>query len=151
MEHNHHLDPNRYVSYYVDQVGNGLPGYHGTPTMYGSGIGGIFRNLFRMVLPFMKRGLSIAKPHLKSAAKNIVSEVVANAMTRRASPDAEHQEGSGLMMLSRRPKKRPPGIRRRPAPKKQRLTVKRNSVSQRRGKVRRSGPKTTKRILGSIF
>jgi hypothetical protein len=35
-----------------------------------------------MVLPFMKRGLSIAKPHLKSAAKNIVSEVVANAMTR---------------------------------------------------------------------
>lgn len=106
MEHNHHLDPNSYVSYYVDQVGNGLLGYHGSPTMYGSGIGGIFRNLFRMVLPFMKRGLSIAKPHLKSAAKNIVSEVVANAITRRVSPDAEHQEGSGLMMMSRKPKKR---------------------------------------------
>jgi hypothetical protein len=150
MEH-HQLDPNRYVSYYVDQVGNGLPGYHGAPTMYGSGIGGIFRNLFRMVLPFMKRGFSIAKPHLKSAAKNIVSEVVANAMTRRASPEVEHQEGSGLMILSRRPKKRPPGLRRRPAPKKRRLTVKRTSVSQRRGKVRRSVPKQAKRILGSIF
>lgn len=147
MVHNHHLDPNRYVSYYVDQVGNELPGYHGAPTMYGSGIGGIFRNLFRMVLPFMKRGLSIAKPHLKSAAKNIVSEVVANAMTRRASSDPEHQEGSGLMLLSRRLKKRPPGMRRMPALKKRRLTVKRNTVSQRRRKVRRSQPKTAKRTL----
>ena len=150
MDHQH-LDPNRYVSYYVDQVGNGLPGYHGSPTMYGSGIGSIFRNLFRMVLPFMKKGLSIAKPHFKSVDTNIVSEVVANAMTRRASSDAEHQEGSGLMMLSRRPKKRPPGIRCRPAQKKRTLTVKRNSVSQRRGKVRMSEPKTTKRILRSIF
>jgi hypothetical protein len=100
-----------------------------------------------MVLPFMKRGLSIAKPHIKSAAKNIVSEVVANAMTRRASPDVEHQEGSGLMLLSRRPKKRPPGIRRRPAPKKRRLTIKRNSVSQRHGKLKRTGHKNAKRIL----
>ena len=49
MDHQH-LDPNRYVSYYVAQVGNGLPGYHGSPTMYGLGIGGIFHNLFRMVL-----------------------------------------------------------------------------------------------------
>ena len=96
MVHNNHLDPNRYVSHYVDQVGNGLPGYHGTPTMYGLGIGGIFHNLFRMVLLFMKGGLSIAKPHLKSAAKNIVSEVVDNAMTRRASSDPEHQGLSGL-------------------------------------------------------
>ena len=92
----------------------------------------------------MKRGFSIANPHLKSVAKNTVSEVVANAITRRASPDAEHQESSGLMMLSRRPKTRPPGIRHRLASKKGRLTVKRNSVSQRRGTVRRSGPKTTK-------
>ena len=65
----HHLDPNRYVSYYVGQVGNGLPGYHGSPTMYGSEIGSIFRNLFRMVLLLMKRGLSIAKLHLKSPKK----------------------------------------------------------------------------------
>ena len=71
----------------------------------------------------MKRGLSIAKPHLKSAAKNIVSEVVANAMTRRASPDAAHQEGSGLMM-SRIPKKRPLGLRHRPPLKMRRLNVK---------------------------
>ena len=49
MDHKQHLDPYRYVSYYVAEVGNGLPGYYGSPTMYGSGIGAIFRNLFRRV------------------------------------------------------------------------------------------------------
>ncbi len=70
------MDPERYVAYYRNQAGNGLPGYAGGPVMYGSGIGGIFKALFRTALPLLKRGFSIAKPHLKAAARNIASDVV---------------------------------------------------------------------------
>ena len=67
-----------YVDYYRNQAGGGLPGYAGGGVMYGAGLGGLFRGLFRMAIPLLKRGFSIAKPHLKSAAKNIVSDVVSN-------------------------------------------------------------------------
>ncbi|XP_043349901.1 uncharacterized protein F54H12.2-like [Dermochelys coriacea] len=40
-------DPNIYSNYYKAQTGYALPGYHGAPVMYGAGVGGIFRNLFR--------------------------------------------------------------------------------------------------------
>ncbi len=43
--------------------------------MYGGGIGGIFKAFFRTVLPLLKRGFSIVKPHLKTAARNIASDV----------------------------------------------------------------------------
>ncbi len=49
--------------------------------MYGAGIGGIFKALFRTALPLcvhypLKRGFSIAKPHLKAAAKNIAKKYI---------------------------------------------------------------------------
>ena len=62
------VNPQTYIDYYVAQAGNGLPGFQGAPTMYGSGLGGLFRGLFRMAIPFLKKGFSIAKPHLKTAA-----------------------------------------------------------------------------------
>ncbi len=39
------MDPERYVAYYQNQAGNGLPGYAGGGVMYGAGLGGLFRGL----------------------------------------------------------------------------------------------------------
>ncbi len=96
-----------YVSYYQNQAGCGLPGYSGSGVMYGAGLGGLFRGLFRMAVPLLKRGFSFAKPHLKSAAKNIVSDVVSNVLTRSHSDKA--QDGSGLMVMARKRMSKPPG------------------------------------------
>ncbi len=57
------MDPERYVAYYRNQAGNGLPGYAGG-------------------LPLLKRVFSIAKPHLKTAARNIASDIVTSALSR---------------------------------------------------------------------
>lgn len=109
----HTRDPHRFVSYYENQVGGALPGFSGAPVMYGRGIGSIFSKLFRFVAPLMKRGFAIAKPHLKSAAKNIASEVITHAVGKLGDRSAQGvQEGSGSMMvLARRARKRPPGRR----------------------------------------
>ncbi len=50
--------------------------------MYGGGIGGTFKAPFRTALPLLKRGFSIVKPHLKTAARNIASDVVTSALSR---------------------------------------------------------------------
>lgn len=105
------MDPERYVTYYWNQAGNRLPGYAGGPVMYGSGIGGIFRSLFRTALPLLKRGFSIAKPHLKTAARNIASDVVTRALSRSYNDNNNNgQNGNGLMVMSRGSLK-PPGER----------------------------------------
>lgn len=51
------------------------------PTCMGSGLGGLFKGLFRVAVPFIKRGFSIVKPHLKTAAKGIINDTVNNIMT----------------------------------------------------------------------
>ncbi|KAI2645445.1 hypothetical protein H4Q32_028939 [Labeo rohita] len=93
------MDPEQYVTYYQTQAGNGLPGYAGGGVMYGAGFGGMLRKLFRMTIPLLRQGFSIAKPHLKSAAKNILSDVVTNTLTRLFNNN-NAQEGSGLMVMS---------------------------------------------------
>lgn len=67
----HRGEINDYVNYYQNQAGGGLLGYAGGAVMYGSGLGGLFRGLFRMAVPLLKTGFNIAKPHLKMAAKNM--------------------------------------------------------------------------------
>ena len=98
------------MSYYMKQAGGELPGFIGASTQYGNGLGGIFRSLFRMALPLLKSGFSLAKPHLKTAATNIAGDVVSN-ITRNTL--LKQQDGSGLVVYSRRPLKRPPSRRRR--------------------------------------
>ena len=62
----HTMDPERYAAYYQNQAGGIMPGYTGSPAMYGAGFGGTFRNVFRMARPFFKRGFSTAKQPLKT-------------------------------------------------------------------------------------
>lgn len=132
-----HPDLYRFVSYYEDQVGSGLPGFHGAPMMYGRGLGSIFSKLFRFVTPMVKKGFTIAKPHLQNAAKNIASDVVSRVVRRVRGSEEENQEGSGLMLLARRAGKRPPG-RRVAAHKKRKSTANSNSVQRRRSRGRKA-------------
>ena len=105
-----HHDPHRFVTYYESQVGGTLPGFYGAPVMYGRGIGSIFSKLFRFVSPLLKTGFAVAKPHLKTAASNIAADAVKRVMGKLTEPG--NQDGSGgIMILSRRARRRPPGDR----------------------------------------
>ncbi len=141
------MDPERYVAYYRSQAGNGLPGYAGGPVMYGAGIGGIFKALFRTALPLLKRGFSIVKPHLKTAARNIATDVVTSALSRSYNDtNNDGQNGNRLMVMSRGSFK-PPGARicrGSGRVKKTKRTSKRRTVAKR---SQRSRTKRLKKIL----
>ena len=140
-------DDGRYLSYYMNQAGGELPGFIGTSTQYGQGLGGIFRNLFRMAVPLLKRGFSLAKPHLKTAATNIVGDVVSNITRNTLS---RKQEGNGLMVYTQRPLKRPPtGCgRSRRVTKKHKTPAKKRRVSKSpRGNTGNRAPIKRARIL----
>lgn len=100
------MDPQRFVPYYINQAGNGLPGFVGAPVVYGRGLGSMLSRAFRFVMPFLKRGVNLAKPHLKTAAKGIASDVVGAVTSRLVKGQEPVQEGSGLLQLSRRSRKR---------------------------------------------
>ncbi len=147
------MDPDRYVAYYQNQAGNGLPGYAGGGVMYGAGLGGLFRSLFRMAVPLLKRGFSIARPHLKSAAKNILSDVVSNTLTHSFNNN-NAQGGSGLMVMSRKRTSRPPETRRSgQTRKKRKRTPKKTSVIKRKRKetAKRATTAKSKRSVKTIF
>lgn len=111
--------------------------------MYGRGIGSIFARLFRFVSPLVKKGFSMAKPHLKTAANSIASDVMKHAAGKlTAHTRGETQEGSGgLMVLARRKRRRPPGQRLLPRSgfKKGSVSKRKKSVGGRGGKRRKSG------------
>ncbi len=100
------MDHQRFVSYYTSQAGHGLPGFQGAPVQYGRGIGSVLSRAFRFILPFIKRGATLAKPHLSTAAKGIASDVVSAVTTRLMKGSESKQEGSGILRLSRRKRKR---------------------------------------------
>ena len=136
-------DDGRYMHYYMNQAGGELPGFIGSSTQYGHGLGGIFRNLFRMAVPLLKKGFNIAKPHLKTAASGFIGDVVTNVRNAVAS----RQQGNGLMVYRRKALKRaPPGCGRnrivnkkhKNTTKKRRIVKKKASVSRRRAPNRRS-------------
>lgn len=112
MRNSHYThDDGRYMAYYMNQAGGELPGFIGSQTQYGNGLGGIFRGLLRMALPLLKRGFSLAKPHLKTAATNIIGDVVSNIAKgpfSGAQQQPEQQQGHGMLIHTRRALKRPP-------------------------------------------
>lgn len=131
-------DPHRFVHYYHNQVGGTLPGFYGAPVMYGRGIGAVFSRLFRFVSPLVKSGFALAKPHLKRAAANIATDVLGKAMNK-ISGSKEGQEGSGIMVLSRRARTRPPGERAHNLQIRRALKRKKSN-GRRKAKARNSVP-----------
>ena len=110
-------------------------------------------------MPLLRKGIGIAKPHLKTAAKNIVSDVVSNVIRPRHQEN--NQEGSGLHVVQRRAIYRPPGARRRVKHRRvktHRVKVKKYNAKPKKGSVlkrrasrqqRRSRPAKKRRL--SIF
>lgn len=130
-------DPTIYRNYYKAQAGYALPGYHGAPVMYGAGVGGIFRSLFRKAVPLLRRGLEIIKPHVKTAAQNIAKDVVGHvsrAVLEKVGNTAS-QEGAGLMYIKRRKRKRNTSYPRRTGPPK---PFKRRALTRRASHKRKS-------------
>ncbi len=141
-----------YVDYYRNQADGGLPGYAGGAVMYGAGLGGLFRGLFRLAVPLLKRGFSIAKPHLKSAAKNIATDVISNVMSRSYNDNSKAQDGSGLMVMARKRTSKPPGIRRRGQTiKKTKRSPKKVSDTRRKRKKTAKRRVAVKRSVKTIF
>lgn len=130
-------DDARYMTYYMNQAGGELPGFIGSSTQYGNGLGGIFRGLLRMAVPLFKKGFSIAKPHLKNAAVNIVGDMASNIARSAVS---RRQEGNGLMVIRKRPSKRPPSSRGRSSgrSKKRKTTVKVTRRIRKKSATKRS-------------
>lgn len=143
----HIPNTDKYVAYYTAQAGGDLPGYSGIASQYGAGLGGIFRGLFRLAVPLLKRGFSVAAPHLKTAAKNIVSDVITNVATRVRDP----QEGSGPMVMARWPIKRPPGKRGSAQPRKIRRVANKKSSTGGRKKNTRVKRRSNKTLSKDIF
>lgn len=132
-------DPELYRCYYKSQAGYALPGFHGTPVMYGSGIGGIFRSLFRKAVPLFRKGMELIKPHVKTAARNIAQDVVGH-VTKSVLNKIEPQEGSGYGYLKRRGgvKRKARSMRRGPPkPVKRKRGVSRKQTVRRRKKKKR--------------
>lgn len=126
----YNTDEAKYVRYYLNQAGGELNGYIGTSTQYGAGLGGLFRSLFRIAVPLFKKGVSIVKPHLKTAASGIVSDVISNI----TKPTSTKQDGNGLYVYTPKPSKTPPTARMRdtPPPKKRKTTKPARKATKRR-------------------
>lgn len=121
--------PQAYVDYYRAQAGNGLPGFRGSPVMYGTGIGGLFRGLFRKAMPLLRRGLEIIKPHVKAAANNIARDVSGRLVSRVVGGG---QEGSGMAVIRKKPSVGPPM-----PPKKRRVVKKTRHTKKKRTQGRK--------------
>lgn len=67
-----------FKTYYLNQAGNGLPFYQGSPYQRGYGLGGVFRNIFKWIMPIVKEhalpvAKSVGKEFLK-AATNVAKD-----------------------------------------------------------------------------
>lgn len=106
---NVYSDPEIYIRYYLNQAGHGLEGFHGAEFMHGAGLAGIFRGLFRRAVPLLRRGLEFVKPHVKTAARNIAKDAVTSVSTAvmdRINRQSQPQEGSGVVYIHKKPRKR---------------------------------------------
>ena len=61
-----------FKSYYLNQAGNGLPYFVGSPYQKGYGLGGIFRNIFKWIMP-------IVREHALPVAKSVGKELLRTA------------------------------------------------------------------------
>ncbi len=67
------------------QRGYGMPGFRGAPLQRGHGIGGLFKGLFRIAVPIIRRSLApIARRGLKAAAKSALKSAGKKALKASA-------------------------------------------------------------------
>lgn len=61
-----------FKSYYLNQAGNGLPYFQGSPYQRGYVLGGIFRKIFSWIMP-------IVREHVMPVAKSVGKEILKSA------------------------------------------------------------------------
>ena len=80
----YHSYPPDYEHYYLQQVGHGLPVFHGSSAQRGHGLGNILGALFRSAVPLLKRGAkTLGKEALRTGVE-IVGDVVEGRSIRDA-------------------------------------------------------------------
>lgn len=62
--------------YYNQQVGGSLSAFRGSTIQQGSGIGGVFSNLMRGMVPMLKRGAKVAGQQLLNTGLNIANDMI---------------------------------------------------------------------------
>lgn len=97
--------PNNQI--HKQHYGSGLPTFRGSRMQYGRGIGSILK---RFALPMLKQGAKILAPHLKRAAKGVVTDVIGNFMNRKGAMapmprPVRHKKRKQSKQLHRRNKK----------------------------------------------
>lgn len=101
---------NPYVTYYVNQVGSGLPVYAGIPGQRGRGFGQVLGSLFRSAVPLLKRGaIALGKKALATGVQ-VASDVaggedIKSSLKRRAKEQVQSSL-SNLTQGGRSPPKR---------------------------------------------
>ena len=73
-------DPAIFRQHYLNQSGQGLPGFRGQRMQYGRGIGSFLGKLVRKAIPLLASGAKMVAPHLKKAAVSIATDVGGKAM-----------------------------------------------------------------------
>lgn len=85
-----------FEDYYTGQAGNGLAYYQGQPYQRGYGIGGWFKKLFRMALPFLARGAkTVGKEALRTGVE-IAQDVMEGRQFAEAAEERSKAAGKKL-------------------------------------------------------
>jgi len=158
------FDPNRlsWDSYYQSQAkqnGHGMQLFHGVPYQRGSGIGSIFKGLFRMILPLASRaGKTLGKEAL-STGLNIAGDALGGknigmATKRRVRKGARkivkkaktalRQSGNGISRKRKRKTTSQGGKRR----KRRKTTTVRKTVVKRKRVTRKKKVNFSRDIFG---
>lgn len=85
MYQNYHCCNKSFEDYYTNQAGNGLPYYKGVSLQRGSGLGGIFRSMFRMVLPLFKSGAKAVGKQALRTGVDIANDYIQGKDLKNAS------------------------------------------------------------------
>lgn len=66
-----------YKNYYINQAGGALPAFRGKTIQHGTGLGGVFSNIFKGIAPVLKQVAKSAGKQLVNTGKQIVSDKLA--------------------------------------------------------------------------
>ena len=129
-----------FKSYYINQAGNGLPYFSGSPYQRGYGLGGVFRNIFKWIMPIVgQHALPVAKSvgkELLRTATNIAQdtldgEEIGTSTKKRLRESIKNisekiHQGQGLKLkpgLSIKPSKRKSVLYKNKKAKKRKLDI----------------------------
>lgn len=143
----HHHDPHFLDSYYLKQVGSGLPYYSGsTGLQRGYGLGGLLGGLFRSAMPLLKKGVAAVGKQALQTGMEIVGDVAGGQNIKRVAKKRVSQAGKKMgAQLAQRMQKE---AKSRGSTTRKRSGIKRKAVAQN---VRLASNKRRRKTYNDIF